>query len=1050
MKIKLILVLALLFVAAPLTHAQQVCAAPCVQYNVHSQFSAGLNVSTWSTTLNAVPNGEEIAVQGNWGKANATSPFCPSVAVTDNASGGSNIYVIDPPATSTAAVYWPNATYPYCFFQAHAWNVHGSPTTITMTFSPMASQEANISAMELKGALTTMDPLDTGCSQPGANSQQDSTTNNTGYSSSTPVTTCTNGDILVESMGFSAGAPGVGSGFTSCDNAIATMCQYELVGPAGTYDATYGANGAQQWVVLMSAYRRALWVTQNGAGADTGADLADAAPLSYLTNSANCGSGVNQVGPGRILELSGSFVFPANGTGGNWMNNSPCSGAAGNKIWLDIVPGFNANAPYFAWSPNNVPPTGGFMTFYNSNYIKVGGVDPCGTTTGGVDSTNTCDGVIENTSMGTAFPFTPGNWNQASGALMFENCTGCEVAGLEIANMYAISLPIPISSLTVTSGNGTASCTGPCTVGTGIVICFSGNSFLNSSANTLGFGAINPSQGGTLACPMNETYGTVVGTSCDNCEFGYLVTGNPGGNSITFTQAGTGRSDTGTGTGGTVFDETEGNAQIVNTAVNFQNVSGTSTSGSPDATHWDAWVHDSYIHDCGWCLLGFITSAGAQRIAFNRIFRFEHGWASGPSGFGTGPFSFDDNHLHNDGQWGNDPAVNFHVDPLHAQVDTNNNPQHYFTNFFVWGNTIDGNLAGATNYLFMRASSGNATTPGYVLFNNLFGCTLPNSQQNFIISLGDSQDWAGPSFTAYSLVYNNTITCSATFPNAGGGGISYARSITTGASATHGLWNTTEYNNIWQHGNSTAWYPGTTVGSYTAVDYNRYQASCSDNITDGHNCFGAEYPIQGPTSFISCVTTPLVSPQCDPAATGITPTLQTALGSACLSGNCGIHSAFYTRINMNLAANGMPNHGSPAIGAGINLCSTYSGAGWPMNQILFDNLGNARPCGSVAWDIGALYTGTAGPKGACTENLTATDALATAAQRKKAMSELLTLIDQVSGLKPIGNISETQTTTPSVTVTAQHFEQIIETLMASQQVIAAGGSGAICVSYSSH
>src|SRR5579859_8140681 len=97
-----------------------------------------------------------------------------------------------------------------------------------------------------------------------------------------------------------------------------------------------------------------VWVTQSGAGTQTGVTLGNAAPVAFLSTSANCGSGSTQVGPGTTIHLSGTFTFPLMssqtpaiefGAGG-----MECSGTAGNVIWLKTEPGFICQSPAFSWS----------------------------------------------------------------------------------------------------------------------------------------------------------------------------------------------------------------------------------------------------------------------------------------------------------------------------------------------------------------------------------------------------------------------------------------------------------------------------------------------------------------------------------------------------------------------------------------------------------------------------------------------------------------------------------------------------------------------------
>jgi hypothetical protein len=269
----LIAVLSLCFAARA---GAQVCQAPCQQYSNASNHGA-IDLPSLSTTLHAVATGDTIIVPVNWGPGNAAAPNCASVKVTDNAAGGSNTYVID---KAVYPIYWPNHTYPYCFAQLHTvGGVHGSPTIITATVSPTATQEINVTAVDFAGILTSGDPVDVSVTQ------QQASTNDTGYTDNPALTTATDGEILVESMGFSAGAPAPpSSGWNTCDPRISTMCNWRVATSAGSYGASYGANGAQQWVTILTAYK----VT------DSGTPPATSPEITVTPSSVNFGS--EQVG----------------------------------------------------------------------------------------------------------------------------------------------------------------------------------------------------------------------------------------------------------------------------------------------------------------------------------------------------------------------------------------------------------------------------------------------------------------------------------------------------------------------------------------------------------------------------------------------------------------------------------------------------------------------------------------------------------------------------------------------------------------------------------
>jgi hypothetical protein len=661
----------------------------------------------------------------------------------------------------------------------------------------------------------------------------------------------------------------------------------------------------------VSAYGSAtdVWITQGGAGAATGVDLPDAAPYTFLNSHSNCGSGATQIGPGTTVHMSGTFTVSLNGTLVNWMGGSsnPCNGAAGNKIWIKFESGFDCTSVQMGGSP--ATPAGGCVTVNSSNYIKIGSGASCGATTGGVDSPNSCNATIENTGYGTAFNL-PGGVIPASVGIAVYNCEGCEIGGVLIQNLYVQNSPWAISSVSFSGSTGTITCSAACPVGQGIQVNIAGNTLLSNST--------------TLTVTANNSGGS-----------SFTVSGGP---------------TSGTGTGGTAYDETQQGQQINNTCIYFNNVYSTATSGAPGTgNNWDASVHDFVCHDVGWALYASPAGTGVGLNIHNFvIYDAEHGWADGPSdsSTGTGPIVIHDFHMHDFGNWFDLPALNqFHVDPLHGQVDTTNNPQRFFNNFTVFNGAIDGNMAGATDDLFLRASTTNQ-----LVFNMLLGC--PVSGENYtLISYGDGQDRTGFSFTINPSTYNNTVTCNNYFGTLAGSIIYNADTTTPSCTSPyHGGCGFIDENNIWQYGrNPMQIGHGNTYNG--AFDYDMVQAVCADaNTQSPGSCTGATRPFAGPSAstYASCAITGV----CDPGAGSTTPTLQTELGSSCLSGLCAQHDLVYPTATINLGTAGALQAGSPAIHAGANLYSLCNGAAWPLSQLCYDRLGRARPT-TGPWDMGA-------------------------------------------------------------------------------------------------
>src|SRR6202040_1977163 len=62
---------------------------------------------------------------------------------------------------------------------------------------------------------------------------------------------------------------------------------------------------------VAAAAASGIFIAQNAAGAANGADCADAYAYAFFNNSANWGSGANQIGPGTTIHLCGTFSMSA-------------------------------------------------------------------------------------------------------------------------------------------------------------------------------------------------------------------------------------------------------------------------------------------------------------------------------------------------------------------------------------------------------------------------------------------------------------------------------------------------------------------------------------------------------------------------------------------------------------------------------------------------------------------------------------------------------------------------------------------------------------------
>jgi hypothetical protein len=152
-----------------------------------------------------------------------------------------------------------------------------------------------------------------------------------------------------------------------------------------------------------SPSRHAIYVAQNGAGAENGKDgCGNAHPLSWLDSSDNWGDGEGEIHAGSTVELCGTLTAPITVAG----NGSP-----GDPITLRF-------APSAAIRVASCPATTGCINTASHRYLAIEGAGPSD------------HGVIANTDQGT------GREHEASVGIQALECTGCTVRYLTIANLY--------------------------------------------------------------------------------------------------------------------------------------------------------------------------------------------------------------------------------------------------------------------------------------------------------------------------------------------------------------------------------------------------------------------------------------------------------------------------------------------------------------------------------------------------------------------------------------------------------------------------------------
>lgn len=145
-----------------------------------------------------------------------------------------------------------------------------------------------------------------------------------------------------------------------------------------------------------------IYVAENAAGADTGADCANAHSATWFNTAANWGGAVGLISAGDTVHLCGTYTGSPGQTGLTFQ----ASGTAGNPITLLFKPNAVMRAPYWASG----------IELKGQDFLIIDG------------GTN---GVIENTDNGTNLTF-----QAASTGVRCVGCSDIEVRNLTIRNLY--------------------------------------------------------------------------------------------------------------------------------------------------------------------------------------------------------------------------------------------------------------------------------------------------------------------------------------------------------------------------------------------------------------------------------------------------------------------------------------------------------------------------------------------------------------------------------------------------------------------------------------
>lgn len=135
-----------------------------------------------------------------------------------------------------------------------------------------------------------------------------------------------------------------------------------------------------------------VYIAQNAAGANTGADCADAhAAVAFFNSSSNWGSGSSQIGQDTVVHVCGTF------TGSNSTNSTGLQfkggGAAGHPVTIVFETGAVMQAPYWSGA--------GAIDLNGQSHIVINGGPACGKLSDSTSPTTACNGLIRNTLAGS-------------------------------------------------------------------------------------------------------------------------------------------------------------------------------------------------------------------------------------------------------------------------------------------------------------------------------------------------------------------------------------------------------------------------------------------------------------------------------------------------------------------------------------------------------------------------------------------------------------------------------------------------------------------------
>ena len=188
---------------------------------------------------------------------------------------------------------------------------------------------------------------------------------------------------------------------------------------------------AVMFVILAAGFSTAtdIYIAQNAAGGNTGADCADAHAVAWFNSSSNWGSNTGLIGPGTTVHLCGTFTASAGSSGYLTFHGN---GSSGSPITVHFEVGALMTAPY--WGSN------GAISASGGSYLVVDGVCTASDSLGRCTATQ---GTIQATLDGSPGATCPGGacqYQQNGFAVNMSpngaNCNNCEIKNLTISDMY--------------------------------------------------------------------------------------------------------------------------------------------------------------------------------------------------------------------------------------------------------------------------------------------------------------------------------------------------------------------------------------------------------------------------------------------------------------------------------------------------------------------------------------------------------------------------------------------------------------------------------------